>query len=61
MKVPKWKKALRRRYAPQKPTHRCPNCGQLGSHYAPPSLGEPGFYTCRRKPVEAEIVEGGLP
>lgn len=26
---------------------RCPNCGEIGGrHFAPPSLGEPGFYTC---------------
>lgn len=30
----------------------CPCCGQPGSHFAPPSLGEPGFYICDRKTVE---------
>lgn len=24
----------------------CRNCGNPGPHFAPPSLGEPGFYTC---------------
>ena len=24
----------------------CQNCGQPGSHFVPPSLGETGFYTC---------------
>lgn len=24
----------------------CPNCGRPGPHFAPPSFGEAGFYTC---------------
>ena len=24
----------------------CPNCGEPGAHFAPPSLGEEGFYLC---------------
>ena len=24
----------------------CPNCNKPGPHFAPPSMGEPGFYTC---------------
>jgi hypothetical protein len=24
----------------------CPNCGKEGPHYAPPGLGDPGFYIC---------------
>lgn len=25
---------------------KCPNCGEEGPHFVPPSLGEQGFYTC---------------
>jgi hypothetical protein len=25
---------------------RCPNCGELGPHFVPPSFGDPGFYAC---------------
>lgn len=28
---------------------RCPNCGEYGSHFAPPSLGESGFFICKKK------------
>lgn len=31
----------------------CPNCGQPGPHYVPPSCGDPGFFACEalnRKP-----------
>lgn len=24
----------------------CPNCGQPGAHFVPPSFGEPGFFIC---------------
>lgn len=27
----------------------CFNCGEIGSHYIPPSFGDPGFYTCKKK------------
>lgn len=27
----------------------CPNCGEEGPHFVPPSLGEPGFFTCKKK------------
>ncbi len=27
----------------------CSNCGLVGSHFAPPSFGEPGFFTCTSK------------
>jgi hypothetical protein len=41
----------------------CPNCGRPGSHFAPPSLGEPGFYTCE-EPIgmigEVPVYEGDL-
>ena len=32
----------------------CTNCGKPGSHYAPPSLGEPGFYICDKREVKSE-------
>ena len=25
----------------------CPECGKEGKHYVPPSMGEPGFFTCK--------------
>lgn len=27
----------------------CLNCGKEGSHFAPPSMGETGFYTCKKQ------------
>lgn len=30
--------------------NRCSNCGEYGSHFAPPSCGEPGFFICKEKP-----------
>jgi len=27
----------------------CPNCGKVGRHYVPPSLGEEGFFLCDDK------------
>jgi hypothetical protein len=29
---------------------RCPNCGEYGAHFAPPSLGEEGFFICKENP-----------
>lgn len=29
---------------------KCVNCGEEGPHFVPPSLGELGFYTCKKKP-----------
>jgi len=26
---------------------RCPNCGEWGPHFVPPSCGESGFYICK--------------
>jgi hypothetical protein len=40
---------LNKNAIPQTTTSRiCPNCGILDDHghYAPPSFGEPGFFTC---------------
>lgn len=28
---------------------KCPNCGENGPHFVPPSLGEPGFFMCKKK------------
>lgn len=28
--------------------HLCNHCGEPGPHFVPPSLGEDGFYICRR-------------
>ena len=28
---------------------RCPNCGEYGSHFAPPSFGDKGFFICEKK------------
>jgi hypothetical protein len=46
----KGKKQLKRRNAvsdaalfAQQP---CPECGERGKHFVPPSLGEDGFYVC---------------
>lgn len=30
---------------------RCKNCNQIGSHFAPPSFGEEGFYICNKQEV----------
>lgn len=27
----------------------CMNCGEKGPHYVPPSWGDPGFYSCKKK------------
>lgn len=32
----------------------CINCGEEGPHFVPPSLGEPGFFHCKR----ADFVKG---
>lgn len=49
-------KKVKRLAAAYIPTHRrpvCPNCGQVGAHYVPPSFGEAGFYACET--VEAAV------
>ena len=33
----------------QREDHKCPNCGEDGPHFVSPSLGEKGFFTCKRK------------
>ena len=52
-----WRQRMKRReYARTaelraKPEWRpCSRCGKPGAHYAPPSLGEPGFWACEVKP-----------
>lgn len=35
------------------PRPLCPNgCGEPGSHFFPPSLGDPGFYICQPRPAQ---------
>lgn len=29
----------------------CLNCGGMGPHFVPPSFGDPGFYTCKKKEI----------
>jgi len=29
--------------------NKCINCGEVGSHFVPPSLGEEGFFLCEKK------------
>ena len=35
---------------------RCPNCEEYGAHFVPPSLGEEGFFICKKK-VKSERKE----
>jgi hypothetical protein len=28
----------------------CPRCGVRGAHFAPPCLGQPGFWMCEERP-----------
>jgi hypothetical protein len=40
----------------------CPRCGYRGRHFAPPSLGELGFYACEafgRVPQSRDDVPAG--
>ena len=30
---------------------RCINCGELGSHYMPPSLGDKGGFICNKPTI----------
>jgi len=30
----------------------CINCGEVGSHFVPPTYGSPGFFTCEKKEVK---------
>ena len=50
----KKKKQIRKLYKGQ--TSRCPNCGEYGPHYVPPSCGEPGMWICKKKEkTDAEL------
>lgn len=40
----------------EKEKRKCSNCGKEGSHFAPPSMGEPGFYTCKAKEEKQKEV-----
>jgi hypothetical protein len=49
----------RRKQHAWQPEPTCANCHGRGRHFVPPSLGEPGFYTCagmrRRDVLMAEM------
>ncbi len=38
-------------------THKCPNCGEKGSHFVPPSLGEEGFFSCTKVIMDDVVGE----
>lgn len=38
------------RYREGAKRRKCPNCGEDGPHFAPPSLGEEGFFICDKEP-----------
>jgi len=48
LKISRKKQNMRRMFYPR-PESICPNCNKPGRHFAPPSLGEPGFYICDEK------------
>ena len=67
MKSSRHRKNQRERFAlprVMRPLSRCPNCGEIGQHYAPPSFGDRGFYLCEevtkhvRIPVTVETESG---
>ena len=43
------KRSIRVRSYGIKLSWACPNCGDEGPHFVPPSFGEPGFYICSKK------------
>ena len=36
----------------------CPNCGEQGPHFCPPSFGDPGFFTCQPKNNKQIQIDG---
>ncbi len=52
MKISRKRKAVRQAFALPRPKHPCPNCGQPGPHFMPPSLGEPGMWMCDITPQD---------
>lgn len=34
---------------PLHPKIICPNCGEIGPHFVPPSFGDEGFFICKPK------------
>lgn len=32
--------------------NRCPNCGEYGPHFVPPSFGDKGFFICEKKDLK---------
>ncbi len=66
MKVSKAKKNQRKKLWGQTPMGApspCPNCGEPGPHFVPPSLGEKGFFMCEAKQpvyqVGDMVTQGG--
>ena len=51
---------MRQAFALPRPEPVCPNCGQPGRHFVPPSGGgrDPGFYHCIRVPRMTAIESG---
>lgn len=46
----------RRKQVAFRPLPYCSNCGGRGSHFVPPSLGEPGFWLCLGLPSPSEPI-----
>jgi hypothetical protein len=46
MKLSNQKKNARRWFMGKRLFSSCPNCGGLGRHYVPASMGEEGYYAC---------------
>ena len=57
---PKFKKRLSYNFPNErKKSSICMNCGEEGSHFVPPSLGEEGFFMCKpMSPKYAEVKDG---
>lgn len=54
MKISRKRKQQRKAFALPRPPRKCPNCGQSGPHFMPPSLGEPGMWMCETFLVPGE-------
>jgi len=42
---------------------RCPNCGEYGPHFVPPSFGDKGFFICPscfgpKRPANKNVATG---
>lgn len=47
-----WRNAYKNRVLTRLARPCMNNCGAAGPHFVPPSLGEPGFFTCTPKATE---------